>query len=98
MSGPYCTRCGEQLKGLVVWLSLNFRTGLYSKKPPADPDDDDGTYPFGEACARRQLADQPRRCFWCELVVVAPCPRGASRIKDHCPHWRKVEAAFYRRP
>lgn len=55
-SPTYCTRCGEFLKGRVVWLSLNSRTGRYSVEPITNPDEDQGAHPFGVACSRAALS------------------------------------------
>jgi hypothetical protein len=55
-SPTYCTRCGELLKGRVVWLSLNCRTGRYSVEPVENPDEDQGAHPFGVACSRAAIA------------------------------------------
>jgi hypothetical protein len=56
-SATHCTRCGELLKGRVVWLSLNSRTGRYTVEPVANPEDDQGGHPFGLACSRRALKE-----------------------------------------
>jgi hypothetical protein len=50
-----CTRCDEPLKGRVVWLSLNCRSGRYTVEPVENPDEDQGAHPFGVACSRRAL-------------------------------------------
>lgn len=53
----HCTRCGEALTGPVAWLNLNCLTGRYTTEPVENPDEDQGGFPFGVACARRALKE-----------------------------------------
>jgi len=57
----YCTRCGEALRGRVVWLSLNCRSGRYTVEPVENPDEDQGAHPFGLACSRQAINERPTR-------------------------------------
>src|SRR5690606_8452208 len=51
-----CTRCSEELKpGKAVWLELNSHTGEYSKPGTVPPEQSQGVFPFGAACARKAL-------------------------------------------
>lgn len=56
-----CEKCGAPLVGgaAVVWLELDQRTGLYVDPDVIDvpPDVSQGCFPFGRACARRELAE-----------------------------------------
>ena len=57
-----CTRCDELLnEARIVWLELNSRTGIYSSGPVEPPEDSQGGFPFGAACARRVLGKRQAR-------------------------------------
>jgi hypothetical protein len=51
-----CYRCDQPLaEDRAVWLELNARTGQWSHSAVVPPSDLQGRFPFGAACARRQL-------------------------------------------
>ena len=57
-----CTRCGEWLhSNRVTWLELDKRSGLYW---PTDgqvgPENSQGWFPFGTACAKTQIFNQAK--------------------------------------
>lgn len=56
----YCERCGERLReDRAVWLELNTRTLLYHQKDgEVPPEESQGSFSFGKACARTQLRMQ----------------------------------------
>jgi hypothetical protein len=55
-----CTCCGQKLNPKrVVWLELNFATGRYSKPGECPEAESQGAFPFGAACARNTLRQQP---------------------------------------
>lgn len=50
----YCEQCGAELKPRhVVWLELDFTTGLYSTSVPSEKSQ--GLFPFGSDCAAEVL-------------------------------------------
>lgn len=59
-SEKYCTCCGRQLKGKCAWLELDQRTNTYHDNGDVPPDQSQGWFPFGIACARKKLRAQGR--------------------------------------
>lgn len=59
---PQCHQCGETLRGRVVWLEMNARTTTYhANEGEVSPEESQGCFPFGAACARTVLANGGRR-------------------------------------
>lgn len=52
-----CERCNEPLKSSrIVWLELNCHTGAWTAQEGAcPPEQSQGWFAFGSACAKRQL-------------------------------------------
>lgn len=52
-----CERCGEELHpDREVYLELDQRTGTYAKEGTVPTERSQGGFPFGAACAQRELA------------------------------------------
>lgn len=52
----HCTRCGEPLDPHAsVYLELNTRTGRYQMDGSVPPEESQGGFPFGGACAQSVL-------------------------------------------
>jgi hypothetical protein len=58
---PTCGRCGRLIdKGRATFLHLNCKTGLYSEDEELPEDEDQGWFSFGQACAKKVLANGGR--------------------------------------
>ena len=57
-----CVRCGAKLdEKLIVWLELDNTTGIYHQignTLVVLEENSQGAFPFGSACAQRQLREQ----------------------------------------
>lgn len=53
----HCQRCGEELHpDREVWLELDQRTQTYTNEGAVPPEYSQGGFPFGSACAKREIA------------------------------------------
>ena len=50
----HCEHCGQRLdRDKAVWLEFSFRTGRWYHAEQCPPDESQGYFPFGRACARK---------------------------------------------
>jgi hypothetical protein len=55
----YCNCCGRELDPRkAVWLELSFETGRWYPEAKCPPDESQGHFPFGVACARSVMRNQ----------------------------------------
>ena len=58
----YCNCCGRKLNDAKTdWLELSFRTNVWYLPGECPQDESQGCFPFGKACARKTLRDQPHK-------------------------------------
>jgi len=51
-----CTKCEKKLDyEKIVWLELNSHTGVYTLPGMVPEEESQGVFPFGAACAQKQL-------------------------------------------
>lgn len=55
----YCTCCGRKLNPkTMVWLEKSFKTNRWYRADQCPPDQSQGNFAFGAACARNTLSKQ----------------------------------------
>ena len=61
--GKQCECCGRSLRDpdKAVWLEKSFKTNRWYAAHTCPPDESQGHFPFGEACARKALSTGARR-------------------------------------
>jgi hypothetical protein len=57
----YCTCCGRELKRKFRWLELDQRTDTYHDAGDVPQDRSQGWFPFGLACAKKQIGKGYRK-------------------------------------
>ncbi len=55
----HCTCCARYLKGRIAYLELDQRTNTYHDFGGVPLSKSQGWFPFGLACARKQIAKAP---------------------------------------
>jgi hypothetical protein len=57
--GKHCECCGRKLhEGRMAWLEKSFKTNRWYEPGECPPDESQGCFPFGKACARNAMRDQ----------------------------------------
>lgn len=55
--GERCTCCDRELKSEVAMLEYDRRTSTYHDRLAVPPDQSQGWFPFGKACAARKIKE-----------------------------------------
>jgi hypothetical protein len=83
-----CERCGEELHpDREVYLELDQRTRTYAKEGTVPPEHSQGGFPFGAACAQKELQKHERAQDEIERKLERqPCTETNYQLVDgRCP-------------